>query len=391
MINHKEAQEAQEAQNSANAFAVLCGNPRKQYEAHRAEIDVAVKRVLESGRYILGEEVNAFEREFASYVGVRHAVGVGSGTEALHLALSACGIGEGDEVITVAHTAVATVAAIELCGATPVFVDIEPDYFTLDANQLENAITSRTKAIIPIHLYGQPADLAAIVSVAQQHGLRVIEDCAQAHGATYRGKRVGSWGDIACFSFYPTKNLGAIGDGGAVVTNDLELAEKVRHLREYGWSERHISSIRGWNSRLDELQAAILRVKLQFLDSDNKQRRRIAALYDELLGESDLIPPRRRPDATHVFHLYVVRSDARDDLLAQLRANGIGAVVHYPVPVHLQPAYAGRLPGSDQLPNTERVAKEILSLPIYPELTDAEVQKVVTACERYCAVPSLRA
>jgi dTDP-4-amino-4,6-dideoxygalactose transaminase len=286
---------------------------------------------------------------------------------------------------------VATVAAIELCGATPVFVDIEPDYFTLDPHKLENAITSRTKAIIPIHLYGQPADLEVILATAQQYGLRVIEDCAQAHGATYRGKRVGSWGDIACFSFYPTKNLGAIGDGGAVVTNNPGLAEKVRCLREYGWVERNISSIRGWNSRLDELQAAILRVKLQFLDADNKQRRRIAALYDELLGESDLILPRRRPDATHVFHLYVIRSRERNELLAQLRAHGIGAMIHYSVPVHMQPAYAGRFPGSDKLPNTERVAQEILSLPVYPELTDAEIEKVVTACERFCAAPSLRA
>ena len=370
---------------------ILCGNPRAQYEAHKVEIDEAIKRVLESGRYILGDEVLAFEREFASYIGVRHAVGAGSGTEALHLALTACGIGDGDEVITVAHTAVATVAAIELTGAIPVFVDIEPDYFTLDPDQLENAITSRTKAIMPIHLYGQPADLEAILSVAQRYGLRVIEDCAQAHGATYRGKRVGSWGDMACFSFYPTKNLGAIGDGGAVVTNDPDLADKVRHLREYGWIERNISSIRGWNSRLDELQAAILRVKLQYLDADNNRRRRIAALYDELLAESDLIVPRRRVDATHVFHLYVVKSIERDNLLAQLRANGVGGMVHYPVPVHLQPAYAERLRGSHNLPNTERVAKEILSLPIYPELTDAEVEKVVAACERYCAAPSLRA
>jgi dTDP-4-amino-4,6-dideoxygalactose transaminase len=369
-----------------------CGNPRAQYEAHRTAIDDAIKRVSSSGRYILGEEVLGFEREFASYLGVRHAIGVGSGTEALHLALAACGIGEGDEVITVAHTAVATVAAIELSGATPVFVDIEPDYFTLDPNQLENAITSRTKAIIPIHLYGQPADLDAILSVAQQFGLRVIEDCAQAHGAMYRGRRVGSWGDIACFSFYPTKNLGAIGDGGAVVTNNPELAERVRCLREYGWStERNVSHVRGWNSRLDELQAAILRVKLQHLDNDNNQRRRVAALYDELLAESDLILPRRRADATHVFHLYVVRSDVRDDLLARLRAHDVGAMIHYPVPVHLQPAYAGRIFGSENLQNTERAAREILSLPIYPQLTDEDVHKVVAACEKYCAAQLLRA
>ena len=370
---------------------ILCGNPRAQYESHRVAIDLAVRRVLESGRYILGEEVVAFEREFASYLGVSDAVGVGSGTEALHLALAACGIGEGDEVITVAHTAVATVAAIELAGATPVFVDIEPDFFTLDPSQLEAAITARTKAIVPVHIYGQPADLDAINSIARRHGLRVIEDCAQAHGATYREERVGTYGDMACFSFYPTKNLGAIGDGGALVTNNPELADEVRYLREYGWIERNVSTIRGWNSRLDELQAAILRVKLHFLDSDNNQRRRVADLYDELLAESDFILPPRRADATHVFHLYVVRSNERDDVVERLRGAGVGAMIHYPVPVHLQPAYAGRISGAEILPNTERAAREILSLPIYPELTDAEVHKVVTACEKYCAALSLRA
>ena len=366
---------------------ISCGNPRAQYESHRTAIDEAIRRVLESGRYILGDEVVAFEREFADYVGVCDAVGVGSGTEALHLALVTCGVGPGDEVITVAHTAVATVAAIELCGATPVFVDIEPDYFTLDPDQLENAITSRTKAAIPVHLYGQPADLHAVISIAQRHGVKVIEDCAQAHGAIYRDKRVGAWGDAACFSFYPTKNLGAIGDGGAVVTNDPSLAARVRSLREYGWSsERNVSNERGWNSRLDELQAAILRVKLRLLDEDNERRRQIACLYDELLRESDLVLPRRRADATHVFHLYVVRSEERDELLARLRAEDIGALVHYPVPVHLQPAYLGRLRGAGNLPNTERAAKEILSLPIYPELTETEIEKVAAACVSYCAV-----
>lgn len=370
---------------SAGLGLILCANPRAQYEAHKTAIDEAIRRVLENGRYILGEEVLAFEREFANYIGVRYAIGVGSGTEALHLALAACDIGEGDEVITVAHTAVATVAAIELSGAMPVLVDVEADYFTLDPNQLEAAITSRTKAIIPVHIYGQPSDLGAIRPIARRHGIRVIEDCAQAHGATYRERRVGSWGDVACFSFYPTKNLGAIGDAGAVTTNDPELAGKIRCLREYGWTERNVSSMPGWNSRLDELQAAILRVKLQFLEANNNERRRIASLYDELLADSDLVLPRRREDATHVFHLYVVRSDERDDLLAQLRASGVGALIHYPVPVHLQPAYSARL-SARRLPITERLAKEILSLPIYPELTDTEVQKVAAACERYCGV-----
>jgi dTDP-4-amino-4,6-dideoxygalactose transaminase len=366
---------------------IRCGNPRAQYQRHREAIDEAIARVLESGRYILGAEVDAFEREFASYIGVREAVGVGSGTEALHLALAACAIGRGDEVITVAHTAVATVAAIELAGATPVFVDIEPDYFTLDPEQLEAAVTPKTKAIVPVHIYGQPADLQPVISIAQRHGLRVIEDCAQAHGALYRERKVGAWGDIACFSFYPTKNLGAIGDGGAITTNDQELADKVRYLREYGWAERNVSTIPGWNSRLDELQAAILRVKLRFLDTDNNRRREIAALYDELLVDSDLVLPQRREDATHVFHLYVVRSAERDDLLTRLRANGIGAAVHYPVPVHLQPAYRGRL-SANNLANTEHIAGEILSLPIYPELADADVERIAAACGRYCAVHS---
>ncbi|HKS09128.1 MAG TPA: DegT/DnrJ/EryC1/StrS family aminotransferase [Pyrinomonadaceae bacterium] len=365
---------------------ISCGNPSAQYESHRDEIEAAIKRVLESGRYILGDEVSAFEREFADYVGVREAIGVGSGTEALHLALVACGVGAGDEVITVAHTAVATVAAIELTGATPIFVDIEPDYFTLNPDQLEDAITSRTKAVIPVHLYGQPADLEAIITIAKQHGIKVIEDCAQAHGATYRDRRVGSWGDAACFSFYPTKNLGAIGDGGAVVTNDAALAEKVRSLREYGWSsERNVSHASGWNSRLDELQAAILRVKLRFLDSDNERRREIAALYDALLRDSDLILPLRREDATHVFHLYVVSSRERDELLARLREEGVGALVHYPVPVHLQPAYSGKNIYADRLTNTERISREILSLPIYPELTKEEIERVAAACVSYCA------
>ena len=375
---------------SAGPRLITCGNPRAQYESYKAAIDAAVRRVLESGRYILGEEVGAFEREFAEYIGVLHAVGVGSGTEALHLALAALGIGAGDEVVTVAQTAVATVAAIELSGATPVLVDIEPQYFTLDPHQLEAAITPRTKAIIPVHLYGQSADLDAIMVIAERYGIKVIEDCAQAHGAMYRGQRVGSLGDIACFSFYPTKNLGAIGDAGAVTTNNSELAERVRHLRQYGWAERNVSNLPGWNSRLDELQAAILRVKLGFLDADNERRRELASLYDELLADSDLVLPARRPEATHVFHLYVVRSTDRDNLLSALRSSGVGAMVHYP-PAHLQPAYFGRLAGAENLPNTERAAKEVLSLPIYPELTDVEVRKVVTACERFCGVLSSRA
>jgi dTDP-4-amino-4,6-dideoxygalactose transaminase len=347
---------------------ILCANPSAQYQAHKQEIDEAIARVLASGRYILGDEVMAFEAEFAKYIGATYALGVGSGTEAIHLALAACGIGRGDEVISASHTAVATVAAIELAGATPVLVDIDPDHYTIDPRAVAAAITPRTKAVMPVHLYGQPADLELLVALARSRGLRVIEDCAQAHGARAGGRAVGAWGDIACFSFYPTKNLGALGDGGMVVTNDSTLAERARHLREYGWVERYVSHVPGWNSRLDELQAAVLRVKLRHLDKDNLSRVRVAEHYDTAFRETLVVTPRRRDGVTHVYHLYVVRCARRDELLAFLKSRGIAALIHYPVPVHRQPAYRRRLPGEDSLPETERAAREVLSLPIYPEL-----------------------
>jgi dTDP-4-amino-4,6-dideoxygalactose transaminase len=362
---------------------LTCSRPLAQYLAHQTEIDAALQRVLASGRYILGEEVTTFEHEFAAYLGVAQAVGVGNGTEALSLALLAGGLGPGDEVITVAHTAVATIAAIELIGATPVLVDIEPDTFTLDPAQLPAALTAHTKAILPVHLYGHPAALDPILAFARQHGLRVIEDCAQAHGAMYRGRRVGGWGDLACFSFYPTKNLGAIGDGGMVVTSDATLAHRVRSLRDYGWGERYISQHPGWNSRLDEIQAAILRVKLPALETDNATRARHAARYATYLADTELTLPTTRPEAVPVHHLYVVRSPHRDALLAHLRQSGIGALIHYPVPVHLQPAYRGRLPGHTRLPITEQAAREVLSLPMYPELTEAELERVITAVRAF--------
>lgn len=358
---------------------ILCSNPKAQYDAHKTAIDAAISRVLTRGRYILGEEVSAFEHEFAAYIGVDHAVSCANGTDALLLALAACEIGPGDEVITVSHTAVATVAAVELSSATPVLVDIDPPYYTLDPSKLAAAITSRTKAIIPVHLYGQSADLIPILAFAAQHQLRVIEDCAQAHGARYHGRRVGSWGDIAAFSFYPTKNLGAIGDGGAIVTRDAALAGRARLLRQYGWEERYVSQHKGWNSRLDELQAAILRVKLRSLDSDNAARRRIATRYSDGLAGCGLALPAIRPDAEHVFHRYVVRSARRDALLLYLSKKDIGALVHYPLPVHLQPAYLNRLPGAEHLPASEQAAREVLSLPMYPELSDYDVQQVISA------------
>lgn len=354
----------------------MCGNPKAQYLSYKEEIDVVLSRVLNSGRYILGKEVDAFEEEFSRYISVAHGIGVGSGTEALHLALSACGIGRGDEVITVAHTAVATVAAIELAGATPVLVDIDSDFYTIDPEKIESAITSHTKAIIPVHIYGHPADMDPILKIARKNRLYVIEDCAQAHGAMYKGNRVGSIGDIGCFSFYPTKNLGALGDGGMVVTSNKELSKRAYLLREYGWTERYVSHFSGWNTRLDEIQAAILRVKLKHLDEDNSKRMRIAEMYNKDLGVSNIVLSKQRKNSTHVYHLYVIRSSKRNELLTFLREKGIGASIHYPVPVHLQPAYKS-LYGCEELPETEKIAKEIVSLPIYPELSESDVQMII--------------
>ncbi|MES1185497.1 MAG: DegT/DnrJ/EryC1/StrS family aminotransferase [Myxococcales bacterium] len=362
---------------------ILCSNPKAQYLAHQADIDAAIQRVLASGYYVLGTEVKAFESEFAAYATSKHCVGVGSGTEALHVAIRALGIGPGDEVITTAHTAVATVSAIELAGATPVFADIDPKYFTLDPALVERAISPATKAIIAVHLYGQPVDLTAFSELARRRGLKLIEDCAQAHGALHQGRKVGSVGDIAAFSCYPTKNLGAIGDGGMIVTNDDALATRCRLLREYGWAERYVSHISGFNSRLDELQAAILRVKLPALDADNQKRRDIAARYDAELRGLPIELPSRRPETEHVFHLYVLRAKNRDRLQEHLKAAGVGALIHYPVPIHLQKAYLGKVRGGESLPETERAAREVLSLPMYPELSEAEVGSVIQALRSF--------
>jgi dTDP-4-amino-4,6-dideoxygalactose transaminase len=355
---------------------LLASNPRANYLAHKEEIDKAIARVLDSGRYIVGEEVSAFENEFAEYVGVRFAVGVGSGTEALHLALRACGIGENDEVITVSHTAVATVAAIELCGATPVLVDIDLNTYTMDPNPFESSITDRTKAVIPVHLYGHPADLQSIIGTARRHNLRVIEDCGQSHGSLYQERMTGAHGHLGAFSFYPTKNLGAMGDGGMVTTDDPELAERARLLREYGWKERYVSDLPGLNSRLDELQAAILRVKLRYLNEENRKRRSLAGIYEDMLSTTSLVLPKCAPETSHVYHQYVVRSGGRDGLKAFLRERGIGTLIHYPVPAHLQPAYRGRLRCAGSMVNTESVAQQVLSLPIYPELTSEQIEQI---------------
>ena len=356
---------------------------KPQYLTIKDELDVAVQRVLDTSFFVLGTELTAFEAAWADYLGVARAVGVGSGTEAIHLALRALDIGPGDEVLTVSHTAVATTVAISSTGATPVFVDIDSHTYTMDYTDLERRITPRSKAIVPVHIYGHPADMDRILPLAERHGLVVVEDAAQAHGAAYRGRRCGTLGAAGAFSFYPTKNLGAYGDGGAVVTNDTVLAERLVLLRNYGWSERYYSAIKGYNSRLDELQAAILGAKLPYLDSWNARRRRLAAIYTAALADdaraSTIQVPTEAAWAAHAYHLYVVRVPERDRVQAGLRERGIATQVHYPVPVHLQEAYRdlGYTPGG--LPHTEQAAAEILSLPLYPELTDDDVQYVAAA------------
>jgi dTDP-4-amino-4,6-dideoxygalactose transaminase len=338
---------------------------------------------LSSGWYILGSELRAFEAEFAAWIGISSVVGCGNGTDAIALALRGLGIGPGCTVVTVSHTAVATVAAIEMTGATPLLIDIDPVHYTMDPEVLRLVLQQPPpglppiRAVIPVHLYGQPADLDRIVPLCRAHGAALIEDCAQAHGARLHGQRVGTFGDAATFSFYPTKNLGALGDGGAVAVSDPDIAERIAALRQYGWHKHYISDEVGVNSRLDEIQAAILRVKLAHLDSQNARRGQIAAAYTSAVKNSPLQPPKKREGADHVYHLYVTRSRDRDRLQADLKEQGIGTGIHYPVPVHLQPAYAGRVAlGPGGCPETEVAAREILSLPIYPELTDAEVETV---------------
>jgi dTDP-4-amino-4,6-dideoxygalactose transaminase len=363
--------------------AVPQSDPGAAYRAQQHEIDAAIARVLIGGRYILGEEVAAFEGEFARYIGSKHGVAVANGTDALVLALRAVAVGRQDYVVTVAFTAVATVAAIELAGGRPLLVDIDPASYTIDAAALARVLAAppgRIAAIIPVHLYGQPADLHAILSLARERGIPVIEDCAQCHGALFGERRSGSLGDIGCFSLYPTKNLGALGDGGVIVTADDALAERLRALREYGWRARYVSDIPGMNSRLDEVQAAVLRVKLRALDQGNARRAAIAAAYDAGFAGLALNPPWRRPGASHVFHQYVVRTPRRDRLRDALSARGIGTNIHYPVPVHLQPAYRGRIALDPAgLPESEAAAGAVLSLPMYPQLGDDAVARVIAA------------
>jgi dTDP-4-amino-4,6-dideoxygalactose transaminase len=365
-------------------------DPRAGYLEQQTEIDAAVSRVLAGGQYILGGEVALFEKAFAAWLGTAHAVGTGSGTDAIELALRACGIGAGDLVFTVSHTAVATVAAIERAGAVPVLVDIEPNGFTMDPAFLEWALDApppgRPAAVLPVHLYGEPADMEPITRLARRRGLRVIEDCAQSHGALYRGTPTGGIGDIACFSFYPTKNLGALGDAGMTATNDPALAAALREIREYGWRDRYISARIGINTRLDPIQAAILAAKLPRLDADNARRQAIASRYGEGLAGLPLDLPSRRPECNHVFHQYVIRlRDAdRDPLREHLSRARIGTGIHYPAPVHLQPAYRGRLAEFPAgLPGTTRAAGRILSLPMFPQVPADSVERVIAEIRDY--------
>jgi dTDP-4-amino-4,6-dideoxygalactose transaminase len=349
----------------------------------REELDHAIAEVLDSGWAILGPQVKAFEAEFAAYCGVTEAVGVANGTDAIVLGLMALGIEAGDEVITTGNAGVPPVAAIELTGATPVLVDIDPATHTLDPDKLRRAITSKTRAMVVVHLYGQPASMEPILNVAREHGLRVLEDCAQAHGASYRDQRCGSLGDAAAFSFYPTKNLGAIGDGGAIVTSQPDVANRARLLRQYGWDRQYHSIMPGTNSRLDELQAALLRVKLRHLDASNVARKAIAERYTSALPELD--PIAHQADRDSVYHLYVIQSPQRDALRSWLDERQIGSAIHYPEPVHHQPAYANIRVGPGGLEHTERAAREVLSLPLFPELDDGSVERVIAACQEFTA------
>ncbi|MDI7277793.1 MAG: DegT/DnrJ/EryC1/StrS family aminotransferase [Anaerolineae bacterium] len=351
---------------------------KAQYQPLKAEILSRVAEVLDGMQLYLGPNVQALEREFAACAGVPYAVGVSDGTTALQLALMACGVGEGDEVITAAHTFIATAEAIVLVGATPVFVDIDPHTYTIDAARIGERVTPRTRAVIPVHLYGHPADMDPIMHLAARHGLWVIEDACQAHGAHYKGRPAGGLGHMAAFSFYCSKNLGAYGEGGMLTTADPELARRAHMLRTHGSSERYLHELVGLNGRLDEIQASILRVKLPYLQLWNDQRRRNAAHYTELLSDLEwVVTPRAADYAGHVYHLYVVRVPQRDGLLAYLREGGVGAAVHYPVPCHLQPALRGLGYGRGDLPVTEQVAEEVISLPMYPELSEEQRLRVV--------------
>lgn len=356
---------------------------KPQLDALREEIRHAIDSVLDSRQFILGRFVQEFEENFAQYCGVRHAVAVNSGTSALHLSLLAAGVGHDDEVITVPFSFAATVAAIYYCGARPVFVDIDRSTFNMDVGQISAAVTSRTKAILPVHLYGQPANMTGILEIARHHRLVVIEDAAQAHGAEYLGKRVGGLGNLGCFSFYPTKNMGACGEGGMVTTNEDGLAEQVRLLRDWGQDRKYHHAIRGYNYRMEGIQGAILSVKLKYVEQWTEARRAIAATYDSLLTASQVTTPVCLPQCRHVYHTYTVRSEQRARLQNHLADSGIGTAIHYPVPLHLQTAYTDPSFPEGSLPESESAASEVLSIPVYAELSPANVEEVARAIRAF--------
>jgi len=355
------------------------GELSRQYSQYKEEISLIVQNVMKKGSFILGENIAMFENEFAAYCGCAFAVGVGSGTEAIHLSLLACGIKYGDEVITVSNTAVPTIAAIRFARALPVFVDIEEPLYNINPELIEEKITEKTKAIVPVHLYGNSCRMDKIIKIARKYNLKVIEDCAQAHGAVYMGKKVGSFGDAGCFSFYPSKNLGAYGDGGMVVTDSKDIYERLKLLRNYGQEDRYSSIIEGYNSRLDEMQAAVLRFKLKKLDEWNQVRRKLAERYAESFKDSGIICPEEISFGSHVYHLYVIRIKNRNDFMSYLSAHGITTLIHYPVPVHLQKAYSMLNYKKGSLPFTEKVCSRILSLPIFPELREDEMDYIINS------------
>lgn len=360
-------------------MAIPVWDYRAEYDVERGDILAAVDHVLRSGRLILGESVRAFEQELAAYSGVRHGIGVNSGTDALVLALRALDLRAGDEVITTSNTAIPTVSAIVTAGATPRFADIEPDSYLMDIARLESAITPRTRCIVPVHLFGQCADMDAVQAVAARHHIAVVEDCAQSTGADYRGRHAGSMSTLSAFSFYPTKVLGAYGDGGMVLTADDSLAGRLRRLRVYGTEKTYYAEEHGYNSRLDELHAEILRRKLRRLEGYIARRTALARRYDEQLGDTGLTLPVTRPGNRHVFHLYVVRHPARETVIAALATQGVTVGIHYPWPIHTMPAYREFGGGAGSLPVTEQAAREIFSLPMYPSLTDGDQDRVCEA------------
>jgi dTDP-4-amino-4,6-dideoxygalactose transaminase len=364
-------------------FVIQLVDLTAQYHSIKEEIDAAVNATLESGHFILGPAVTQLEQSIASYLGMKYAIGLASGTDALVLALRATNIGPGDEVIIPAYTFFATASAVMSVGAKPVFVDVDPESYQIDVNKIGNYITSNTKAIIPVHLYGHPSEMEPILEIASSHGLRVIEDNAQGFGAEYNGKKTGSFGDIGCLSFFPTKNLGAFGDGGMTVTNDTALAERMRMLRTHGWKKKYFSEELGYNSRLDAIQAAILQVKLPHLDAWNAKRRELADVYGERLASIGIVMPVERAWARHVYHLYIIRYSRRDDLQAFLKKEGVAAEVYYPLPPHLAVPCSKFGYKEGDFPHAEKASKETLALPLYPELTAGQQEQVIEAVRKF--------